>query len=310
MMFATFLIGLREGLEASLIIGILLAHVRKSGQPGSVPRIWWGVGLAVALSLVLGAILTFGRYGLSFKGQEIIGGSLSLLAVVMVTGMVMWMMTSGQNMKKNLEASADASLLKGATWGIFWLAFISVAREGLETTIMIWGWASTWPAFVGALLGIFSAVALGVLLYRGVLRFNIGSFFTWTGAFLLVMAAGILAYGIHDLQEAAVLPGPFSGAPITPTNFSTGEVLIGFDSSPFWMAAYPFGWAWDVSLMVAPDGLVAAFAKGTIGWTPQMSWLEVSAWFLYLAVVIPLFVRKVRAQRALRKASSLKEISA
>ncbi|WP_143336590.1 iron uptake transporter permease EfeU [Corynebacterium pacaense] len=308
MMLATFLIGLREGLEASLIIGILLAHVRKVGQPGAVSKIWWGVGLAVSISVVLGAILTFGRYGLSFKGQEIIGGSLSLLAVAMVTGMVMWMMTSGQNMKKDLEASANASMVRGAAWGIFWLAFISVAREGLETTIMIWGWASTWPAFIGALLGILTAVGLGILLYRGVLRFNLGAFFTWTGGFLIIMAAGILAYGIHDLQEAAVLPGPFSGAPITPTNFRTGEVLVGFDASPFWMAAYPFGWAWDVSESVAPDGILAAFAKGTIGWTPQMSWLEVSAWLLYLAIVVPLFIRKVRAQRAVRKASTPKEI--
>ncbi|QXT64011.1 iron uptake transporter permease EfeU [Tessaracoccus palaemonis] len=295
MFVATFLIGLREGLEASLIIGILLAYVTRAGRPDLRGRIWWGVGIAVAVALVLGAVLTFGRYGLSFEGQELLGGSLSMLAVAMVTGMVFWMMKAGRTMKKDLEADAGRAMITGSGAAIFWLALVTVGREGLETTLMLWGWAVTPVALLGAVVGILVAVGLGVALSRGMLRINLGRFFTVTGALLVVLAAGILAYAVHDLQEARFLPGPFSGAPITPTDATTGDVLVGFTTSPFWAAAYPFGWAFDLEDVIDPAGLLAGVLKGTVGFTPLMSWLEVTAWALYLALVVPAFVRRTRA---------------
>lgn len=296
MFLAAFLIGLREGLEASLIIGILVAYLNKVGRIDAKRAVWFGVGLAIALALGFGAFFAFGRYSLTFKAQEILGGTLSLVAVAMVTWMVFKMLKMGGSMKAELELSSSKALLAGSAWGMFWLAFISVGREGLETTLMLWGWLTTPLALAGALLGIALAAALGYLLYKRAVRINYTVFFVWMGGILLIMAAGILAYGIHDLQEAAVLPGPFSGAPITPTDVRTGEVLTGFTDNPFWGAAYPFGWAFNVEHMIAPDGVLGAFLKGTIGFAPLMSWLEVTAWAIYLLIFMPRFVRRARVQ--------------
>lgn len=291
MFLASFLIGLREGVEAALIVSILLAYVKRQDRNDARVSIWWGVSLAVVGSLILGAIFTFGRYGLSFEAQEIIGGTMSLVAVAMVTWMVFWMMRIGRRMKAELEEEAAEALSSGAR-AIFWIAFVSVAREGIETTLMLWGWAGNPVALLGALTGILVAVGLGYGLYRGAIRINMGSFFSWSGVFLIIIAAGILAYGIHDLQEAAVLPGPFSGAPIAPTHPRTGEVLTGFDAYPFWGAAYPFGWAFNVEHLIEPSGVLAAFLKGTIGFVPQMTWLEVTCWAAYLLAVFPAFLRR------------------
>ncbi|MFD5867498.1 iron uptake transporter permease EfeU [Corynebacterium sp. NPDC060344] len=296
MFLASFLIGLREGLEAALIVGILLAYVRKRGRADAAGKIWWGVGLAVAGSLALGALFTFGLGGLAFETQEFIGGTMSLVAVAMVTWMVFWMMRIGGGLKRELETGADAALVAGA-WAVFWIAFVSVAREGIETTLMLWGWAGDPVALLGALAGIALAAAMGYGLYRGALRINLGTFFNWSGVFLIIVAAGILAYGIHDLQEAAYLPGPFSGDPIAPTHPRTGEVLTGFAAYPFWGAAYPFGWAFNVEHLIDPSGAIAAFLKGTVGFVPRMTWLEITAWAAYLAVVFPAFLRRVRANK-------------
>ncbi len=297
MFLASFLIGLREGLEAALIIGILVAFVKKENRSEAVRPIGIGVILAIILSLLLGALFTFGSRSLSFEAQEIIGGAMSILAVAMITWMVFWLLKLGAHIKSDLEESAARALKKDRLRiSMFFIAFVSVGREGLETTLLLWGWALQPAALSGALCGIVTSAVLGYLVYRGLVRFNLRIFFTWTGAFLIVVAAGIFAYGIHDLQEAGVLPGPFSGAPITPTDFRTGEVLSGFFTPlPYWGAAYPFGWAFNFQDAIAPDGFLAALLKGTIGFTPLMSWLEVTAWALYLFVVFPAFVRRVRA---------------
>lgn len=309
MFLGAFLIGLREGMEAALIIGILVAFVQKrrvtldSNQPHpgldkpaatrALHSLWWGVGAAVFLSATLGAIFTFGTQTLTFQAQEIIGGSMSLLAVALVTWMVFWMAAKAPGMRRELEGNA-ATAMAGAM-SMFWLAFITVGREGIETTFLLWGWTLQPGALLGALLGILSAAALGWLIYRGMIRLNMRVFFFWTGLFLVIVAAGILAYGIHDLQEAGVVPGPFSGAPITPTDFRTGEVLTGFFTPiPYWGAAFPFGWAFNVSDAIVPDGPLGALLKGTVGFTPQMSWLEVTAWFIYLVIVLPRFIRKMK----------------
>ncbi|MDO5065715.1 MAG: iron uptake transporter permease EfeU [Propionibacteriaceae bacterium] len=296
MFLGSFLIGLREGLEASLIIGILIAYVRRQGRSDVVSRIWLGVGIAVLGAVALGALFTFGRYGLSFEGQELLGGGMSLLAVVMVTWMVFWMLRMGRGMKAELEASAATAI--GSGWGMFWLAFISVGREGIETTLMLWAWLTEPIALFGAIAGLLVACGMGYLIHAGMLRIKFSTFFAWTGTLLIIMTAGILAYGIHDLQEARFLPGPFSGAPITPIDLRTKEVLVGFFTErPFWGAAYPFGWAFDVQDVIPPDSWLAALLKGTVGFTPLMSWLEITAWALYLGIVLPLFIKRVRPRK-------------
>jgi high-affinity iron transporter len=289
---ATFLIGLREGLEAALVVGILVAYVTRMGRRDVLPRLWAGVGLAIVLALAIGAVLTFGTYSLTFEAQELIGGLLSVVTVAMVTWMIFWMQKTARTLKSSLEAGVDRALAASGLWAVVIVGFNSVAREGIETTLLLWSMVQSFgnapAALLGAVLGLAAAVALGWLLARGMLRINLRVFFTATGAFLIVVAAGILAYAVHDLQEAGVVPGPFTdAAPIDPV---TGAVAVG-------LAGFPFGWAFDVSETVAPGGPLATILQSTVGFMPRMSWLQVIAWVLYIVIVGVLFIRGVRGPR-------------
>jgi high-affinity iron transporter len=288
---ATFLIGLREGLEAALVVGILVAYLRRLGRGDVLPRMWAGVGLAIALSLVIGAILTFGEYVLTFEAQEIIGGTLSLVAVAMVTWMIFWMQRTGRTMKSTLEGGVDRALDQGGLWTLVAIGFVSVAREGIETTLLLWSMVRSFgdapSALLGALLGLLGAVLVGWLIARGAVRLDLRRFFAWTGGFLVIVAAGVLAYAVMDLQEAGVLPGPFSAvAPID----ATGAVAIGW-------SAFPFGWAFDVTDAIAPGSAPAAILQATVGFMPAMTWLQVVAWSLYILIVGVLFIRGLRPKR-------------
>ena len=283
MFLGAFLIGLREGLEAALVVGILGAYVLRLGRRDLLRRIALGVAIAVAISLALGAILTFGAYGLSFQAQEIIGGTLSLVAVGMVTWMVFWMMRTARGMKRQLEGQIDARIA-GPAWGIVLVAVLSVAREGIETALFVWSTTrgGAWqPGFFGAIAGIAIAAGIAWLLMRGLVRVNLTKFFTVTGVLLIVMAAGVVAYAIHDLQEAAVLPGPFMAAP------AALPALAGWFGES--------AWAFRVSDVIAPDGFLGAVLKGTIGFTPEMTKLELVAWAAYLVTTMTFFIRAGRA---------------
>ncbi|WP_431807111.1 iron uptake transporter permease EfeU [Microbacterium paraoxydans] len=291
-MLATFLIGLREGLEAALVVGILVAYLRRLDRRDALPKLWAGVGLAVGLALLIGAILTFGAYELTFTAQELIGGGLSLLAVAMVTWMIFWMQKAGRTMKATLEGGVDRALTAGGLWALIAIGFVSVAREGIETTLLLWSMVQSFgdapSALLGALLGLLAAVALGWLISRGALRLDLRRFFAWTGGFLVVVAAGVLAYAFMDLQEAGAIPGPFTAAaPID----ATGAVAVG-------VAGFPFGWAFDVSAAIAPGGPLAAILQATVGFMPAMTWLQVIAWVLYIAVVGTFYLRGLRPRRS------------
>lgn len=269
-MIGNYLIGLREGLEAALIVSILIAYLVKTDRRSMVPRIWLGVGIAVGLSIGIGALLTFGTRGLTFTAQEAIGGFMSILAVGLVTWMIFWMASNARHLKGELHARVDKAADVGV-WGIVLVAFLAVAREGVETALFIWAAARSAgqgaTPLVGALLGIATSIFLGYLIYRGALRLNLAVFFKWTGFALIIVAAGVLAYGVHDLQEAGILPGL--------NNL-----------------------AFDVSSVIEPGTWYAALLKGTVNFSPAMSVLEVTAWLLYVAIVMPLFIRKVRAPKA------------
>jgi len=289
-LLASFLIGLREGLEAALVVGILVAYVRRLGRTDVLPRLWAGVALAVLLALGVGAFFTFGAYMLTFEAQEIIGGTLSILAVAMVTWMVFWMQRAGRTLKATLEGGVDRALASASLWGIVAIGFVSVAREGVETTLLLWAmvqdFGDTPAALLGAVLGLALAVVLGWLISRGALRLDLRRFFSVTGALLIVVAAGVLAYGIHDLQEARVLPGPFGwGAPV-----ADGAVAVG-------PAGFPFGWAFDVSGVIDPTGVPAVILQATVGFTPAMTWLQIVAWVIYVGVVGTIFVMRGRAAK-------------
>jgi high-affinity iron transporter len=266
---ANYLIGLREGLEAALVVGILVAYVVKVGRRDVLPRLWLGVGAAVALSLGIGAVLTFGTYGLTFQAQEIIGGGLSIVAVGFVTWMVFWMARTARGLRGELESGLERALVGGA-WAVVALAFLSVGREGIETALFVWATVQSTGGgtapLVGAVLGILTAVAIQLAIYRGVVRLDVARFFRVTGYFLIVVAAGVLAYGVGDLQEAPVLPGRAS-------------------------------LAFDVSAAVPPTSWYGTLLQGLVNFTPTPSWLQVVVWLAYLAVVVPLFVRATRRRR-------------
>jgi high-affinity iron transporter len=275
-MIANYLIGLREGLEAALIVSILIAYVVKSDRRPLLPRIWLGVGIAIGVSLLFGAVLTFGPKGLTFEAQEAIGGVLSIVAVGFVTWMIFWMARAARGMSGELRSQVDRAA-EGSGWRLVVVAMLAVGREGLETALFLWaatqattrGTGSTAAPLIGAALGIATAVLLGYLMYRGALRINLTTFFTWTGAFLILVAGGVLSYGVHDLQEAGILPGL--------------NTL-----------------AFDVSAAVPPDSWYGVLLKGIFNFSPQTTVLEAVVWTAYVAVVLPLFLRPQR--RAVAKA--------
>ena len=198
-MLAIYLIGLREGLEAALIVSILLGYATKLGRADLKPRIWAGIGLAVALAVAVGAALTFGTVELG-DAEEAIAGTLSVVAVGFVTWMIFWMVRNSAALSSSLRSDVDRSL-GGAGWGIVLLAFLSVGREGVETSLFLWtavqSTGESAVALIGALLGIGTAVALGALIARGLVKIDLSRFFAWTGALLVVVAAGVLSYGVQ-----------------------------------------------------------------------------------------------------------------
>jgi high-affinity iron transporter len=267
---ANYLIGLREGLEMALIVTILVAYVVKVGRTDVLSKLWIGVGIALAVPLGIGALLTWGPYGLSFEAQEIVGGTLSLIAVGFVTWMIFWMGKTARSMKSTLHGKLD-SVLVGAGWGVVILAMLSVGREGIETALFVWATVASigggWEPVIGAVLGLVTAAVLGFLLYRGMVKINLGSFFTWTGAFLILVAGGVLAYGIGDLQEAGVIPG------------------AGIH-------------AYDISGIIPSSSWYGTALAGILNFNPSPTWFQVVGWIGYIVVVTFFYVRQHRASQA------------
>ncbi|MFD7031115.1 iron uptake transporter permease EfeU [Streptomyces sp. NPDC059917] len=269
-MFSNYLIGLREGLEASLVVCILIAYLVKTGNKDKLGPLWLGVGLAAALSLAFGAGLEFGTSELTFQAQEAIGGSLSIISVGLVTWMVFWMKRTARHLKSELQGKLDAALAMG-TGALVTTAFLAVGREGLETSLFVW--RSVHAAgdgagpLIGVLLGIATAIVLGWLFYRGALSINLAKFFKWTGGMLVVVAAGVLAYGVHDLQEADFLPGLNNRA-------------------------------FDISGTIPPDSWYGTLLKGTFNFQPDPTVLQLGVWALYLVPVLALFLYTAKAPAA------------
>jgi high-affinity iron transporter len=263
------LIGLREGLEAGLVVSILLAAVRKTapaaGEDGSrvsTAPIWLGVLGAVMLAGSFAAVLTFSVADLSSRAQEAVGGLLSLFAVGLVTWMIFWMRRTAAGLTAHLRGEVRRAALVGAG-ALTLTAFLAVGREGLETTLFLWTAArasgQTAAPLVGAAIGIAAAVALCWLLYHRAVRMNVGVFFNRTAIALIVIAAGVLAYGLGDLQDAGLLPG---------------RAWVAFDLTPH----------------IDPGSWWASIVTGITELSPKMTVLQVTAWLVYLAIVISLFV--------------------
>ncbi|MGL4173606.1 MAG: iron uptake transporter permease EfeU [Actinomycetota bacterium] len=269
-MIANLLIGLREGLEAALVVAILAAYLVRSGQQEQRRWLWFGTIAAIAASLGVGAVLTFTSRAMTFRDQELFGGFASLLAVGLVTWMVFWMRRAARGIATELRGRADRALKSGGQ-ALAVVGFVAVGREGLETALFLWSATrnsgSTAVPLIGGFTGLMIATVCGWLFYRGALRLNLTRFFRWSGVALVIVAGGVLAYGIHDLQEAALLPG------LTST-------------------------AYDVQGAIPPDSWYAVLLKGTVGFTPNPSWLEVVGWLAYVPLTLALFLRPVRDDAA------------
>lgn len=266
-MLGNLLIGLREGLEAALVVSILIAFLVRTDRRSALPKVWLGVGVAVAVSVGVTLVLTLTQQALTFEAQETFGGVLSILAVGFVTWMIFWMRRVGRSISAELRGRMEDALAMGSGAMVV-MAALAVGREGLETAVFFFAAAraagETTEPLIGFLSGIAIAVVIAYLIYRGAVTLNMGRFFSVTGVLLIFVAAGILAYGVHDLQEAAILPG--------------------LDTLAF-----------DVSAAVPPDSWYGVLLKGIFNFSPQTTVLEAVVWVAYVAVVLTLFLRPARA---------------
>jgi high-affinity iron transporter len=263
-LFSSALIGLREGLEAALVVSILVAFLVKSDKRAYLKWVWTGVGAALLLCVVIGTVVAYTIGELQFEHQEIAGGSLSIIAVAFVTWMIFWMRATARTISTELRGKLSAAIDLGPV-AVVVMALLAVGREGLETMAFFYAnvrtaESGTTQPLIGFIVGITVAIVLGWLIYRGALRFNLGRFFTITGALLVFVAAGILAYGLHDLQEAGVLPGL--------------NTL-----------------AFDLSGPMPEDSWYGALAKGLLNYSAQTTVLQAVVWVAYVAIVLTLFFR-------------------
>ncbi|GAA3347774.1 FTR1 family protein [Amorphoplanes nipponensis] len=264
-MLATYLIGLREGLEATLVVSILIAFLVKSDRRDRLVQVWAGVGLAVALSVFFGWLLSYTSTTLlqKYEQRELFEAVTSILAVAFVTWMIFWMRRAARSIAGELRGKLQDALEVGSI-AVAVMAFLAVVREGLETSLIFYsavqGAADNSSPLYALLIGIASAVVIGYLMYATAVRINLSVFFKWTGVLLILVAAGILKYGVHDFQEANVLPGLNS-------------------------------LAYDISGVLDPSAWYTALLTGMFNITPTASVLESVAWVAYGIPVLILFLR-------------------
>ncbi|MFE3293471.1 iron uptake transporter permease EfeU [Rhodococcus sp. NPDC059234] len=262
-LFGSGLIGVREGLETGIVVMILIAFLVKSDRRDALKWVWLGVAAAVAMVVGIFVAIHFGTSTVTGMAAELISGIASLVAVVIVTAMVLWMRKAAASISGHLKAGMSKALAVGPL-AVAAMAFFAVGREGVETALLLVGYAenaagSAWP-LVGLVLGIVVAAGLTVLLYFGAVRIDFAKFFRYTGIFLIVVAAGILAYGVRALQIAGWLPG--------------GSNL-----------------AFDASSTFDTSSWYGTVLQGIFNFRPDPTVFQVVAWLVYVVVVLPLFLR-------------------
>lgn len=272
------LTGLREGVEAALIVSIILAYLAKTGNQRHFGRIWLGAGAAVALSIVIGLVLFTTIGGFEEPAEQIFEGFAMIIAAGVVTWMLFWMRRTAANIKAELHAGVDRALVEGGMFGLTVLAFTAVIREGIETALFLMGQATAAgtqasSTLVGAVLGLLLAVGIGYALFRGARVINLRTFFSWTGIALIFIAAGLLSHGVHEFIEAGWI------------SFGTGT-------------------AFDISgiLPHEPDagalGVVGSVLRALLGYTSTPEWITLVSWLTYVIVVLYLYTRPVTPRAA------------
>ena len=268
------LIGLREGLEAGIVVMVLVAFLVKMQRRDALKWVWAGVAAAVAMTVVMFLAIQYGAYNITGLTAEAVAGVASLVAVGIVTTMVLWMRKAAATISGELRAGMSRALETGAL-AVVALSFLAVGREGAETALFMVGYAeadTAWP-LVGLLAGVLVAVGIAWGMYAGAIRINLAKFFRYTGVFLIVVAAGILSYGIGALQTVGWLPA----------------TARAFDISSW------FNWsAWYGEIV-----------QGVFNITPTPTVLQLLGWATYLAVVLAVFLKPVTATAAPRPTTSV-----
>jgi high-affinity iron transporter len=209
-MISSFLIGLREGLEAALIVGLTLGVLVKMKRRELRPVVWYGVVLAGAVSIFVALVLRYIGASLEGRAEELFEGFMMLLAAIVLTWMIFWMHRMSRQVQTGLENEVRTAVSQGYKWGLFGIAFFAVLREGIETALFLTAAAmtsSTSQSFVGGIAGIFVSVILGWALFASTIRLNVSRFFRITSTLLILFAAGLFAHGIHEFTEAGLIPG-------------------------------------------------------------------------------------------------------
>jgi high-affinity iron transporter len=257
-MLASLLIGFREGLEAALIVGIVMGYLAKTGRRSQLRVAWAGVGVAVLTSFLVALSLTVVGAELQGRAEQVFEGTTMFLAVTLLTWMIFWMRTRGRKLQTALETDLRATATSGAMWGLFGLTFVAVFREGVETALLFTASAfvtNSMSTLIGAGIGLALAAALGWAIYASAVRLNLGRFFNLTGVLLLFFAAGLLARGVHEFQEAAILPITIEHVwnlnPILSDSSVLGQTLntlFGYTGSPSLLEVLSYASYWIVAL--------------------------------------------------------------
>lgn len=258
-MVGAFLITIREGLEAALIIGIILAYLARTGNRQGFKQVWIGTSLGGLVSLAAGAVVYLAAGELKSPGEEIFEGSAMLLAAGMLTWMIFWMRKQAINIKAHLQAQIQSALSKGSSFALIAIVFLAVVREGIETVLFLFAATRTTEAplasTAGGLLGLASAAAIGYLIYKGASGFNIKVFFNVTSVILVFFAAGLLAHGIHELNEVGIIPSIIEHV-------------------------------WDINSVIPEKGTFGRFLTALLGYNGNPSLSEVFGYAGYLVTAL------------------------
>ena len=280
------LTGLREGVEAALIVSIILAYLARTGNTRHFGLIWLGTAAALALSVSVGAVLWVSIGGLTSPAEEYFEGSAMLLAAIVVTWMLFWMRRTAANIRGELHAGVDRALTGGSAWALSVLAFTAVVREGIETSLFLLGQATAaatenageGSTLVGALIGILIAVLLGYGFYRGARVMNLARFFRWTGVALVFIAGGLVSLAAHEFIDAG---------------------LIGFGTST----------AFDISAVLPhePEGgnVLGQLLRAVFGYSSTPEWTTLVTWIAYVVGVLALYLQPMKPQKPAPVSTSL-----
>ena len=256
-MFSSFLLSFREGLEAALIVGVLLGALNKLGRHKQQNAIWLGTGTAVVLSIIGAVLLNQMRASFEGRAEEIFEGSAMLLAAAILTWVILWMQTQSQSYSKKLEADVEHAVLIDSKTALFSLAFLSVFREGIELALFLaaasFG-SDNSQIIVGVILGLLSVIIFAILLFKSLIRLDVSMFFRVTSVILIFFAAGLAAHGVHELNEAGIIPSVIEHV-------------------------------WDINHILDEKSTAGEFLKTLVGYNGNPSLTEVIAYLLYFIIM-------------------------